>query len=510
MWALRCRTDATPGLEGISLMSSLVRGARGAVLLLSFLAIGTSGILGQAAAASQPEVLRVTIDTNAPQLSRFLGLGVEFDPYQFPPPAERWHTVLDRVAYAHFGFFRVMFSATDYCLGFDSSGKPIYVWQKPNPESTERFQRLLSILDFAQEHGVEVYLGEWSPAHELGIHSPADPRWPRLIADLVAHLIQSKHYTVIHHVIFFNEPNGDWMWPGVTPDFAAWSSGIRELRQELDRHQLSNVQLAGPDNSGGQPWFERSVRELNTQFGSWESHIYATDHEVLSGSIERSLAVNRQFISENDPAAATKDRFIAESGLQDGKNNDLDQQPRVHDFSYGVEMADYVAQIARAGWMGADAWDLDDAMHTNGKGGLKLWGFWDSTSEDGMAIRPWFYTWALMSRAFPHGSAIRPVRISPQAECLRATAATWSDANGPQASILLVNDLDQPRTVELSFTPVPGQTFSAFHYFENERPADSSGFPVPVESRSGASLANGATITLPGRGVILWTTISPK
>lgn len=26
-------------------------------------------------------------------------------------------------------------------------------------------------------------------------------------------------------------------------------------------------------------------------------------------------------------------------------------------------MADYVAQVARAGWMGALAWDLDDAMH---------------------------------------------------------------------------------------------------------------------------------------------------
>ena len=64
-----------------------------------------------------------------------------------------------------------------------------------------------------------------------------------------------------------------------------------------------------------------------------------------------------------------------------------DQQPRVKDFDYGVLMADLVAQVARAGWMGASAWDLDDA-HARGERPaapavpddltLKIWGFWNT------------------------------------------------------------------------------------------------------------------------------------
>ena len=66
------------------------------------------------------------------------------------------------------------------------------------------------------------------------------------------------------------------------------------------------------------------------------------------------------------------------------------------------------------------AWDLDDAMHAvNGNHTpnppddltLKVWGFWNSQGAKmgkpaEMAVRPWFYTWALMSRLFPKGSRI--------------------------------------------------------------------------------------------------------
>ena len=124
------------------------------------------------------------------------------------------------------------------------------------------------------------------------------------------------------------------------------------------------------------------------------------------------LAAKRAVVSVNDPQAASKRLFLAESGLLDGKTNG-DQQPRVKTFAYGVMMSDYVAQVATAGWMGACAWDLDDAMHTvsghppipNDKT-LKVWGFWNTQGTamghpEDEDIRPWFYTWSLMSRLFP-------------------------------------------------------------------------------------------------------------
>ncbi len=329
----------------------------------------------------------VTVESDAAPLSTFMGLGVEFDRYQSQPEAARWRTILDRVSYMRPGFLRVMSQASDYLLGFDANGAPVYIWNHPDAATQQRLDKLLAVLDFAQAHHIEVYLGEWGPPREFGIESPADPRWSRCIADFVQYLVNRKHYTVVGHYIFINEPNGFWSWPTHAADFEAWTAGVRNLRTALDAQGLQSVMLAGPDNSGDFAWFTSAVNDLAPQFGAWEFHIYASDADVKSGVIETNLEQAKTVILTRDPNGASKQRFIAESGLVDGKIEALDQQPRVRTFQYGVEMADYVAQVARAGWMGADAWDLDDRMHSK-NGTLKVWGFWDSSAGSDMKPRP--------------------------------------------------------------------------------------------------------------------------
>lgn len=442
-----------------------------------------------------PQLIRV--DDTAKPHTRFLGLGVEFDPYVRTPAPDRWQTMMSRLAYMNPGFLRVMSSATDYCSGFDVSGNPIYRW-KTNPNDPE-LRRVLDVLDFAQAHNIQVYLGEWQAPGSLGIHSPADPRWANMIADFLQYLTRTQHYTVVRHYIMMNEPNGNWMWKD--PDMNAWSSGVRGLRHELDVRNLQTVILSGPDTSGGQDWFDRSTRELHTTFGSWEEHIYAKDELIARGGLEAELIADRKIIMTNDPHGAEKERFVAESGLVTGKNEALDQQPRVYNFEYGVGMADYVVQVARAGWDGADAWDLDDAMHDNDKGSPKIWGFWDSSNDTGMRPRPWFFIWTVLSRTLPAGAEILPVATDGGSR-VRVTAARWHSTHSMQWTIVLVNDHDDP--ADLNVRLPSQQQWHILRYFAGEQKTDALG--LPQETQVIANSSGQQAISMPSRGVIVLTT----
>jgi hypothetical protein len=230
----------------------------------------------------------------------------------------------------------------------------------------------------------------------------------------------------------------------------------------------------------------------------------------LDGEIETVLGAKRKVIQANDPHAAGKRFFLAESGLLDGKCNG-DQQPRVRTFAYGVMMADFAAQVAQAGWMGLCAWDLDDAMHTVSghppvptDTTLKLWGFWNTQGAamghlEDANMRPWFYTWSLMSRLFPRDARIVGVNITG-APNLRVLAG--ESPGKPQLNLMLVNPLAEARTVRLV---VPGwgrKPVRLFHYFEPDRPTDEEGFAKPAIRLPDADLSAGLDVALTGQGCV--------
>jgi hypothetical protein len=236
---------------------------------------------------------------------------------------------------------------------------------------------------------------------------------------------------------------------------------------------------------------------------------------VLDGKIEQLLKEKREMLLKADPQAASKPLFIGESGMIEGKTNG-DQQPRVKEFSYGVLMADYFAQVARAGWQGATAWDLDDALHVNTGGHvnppaertLKIWGFWNTQGSamghpEDEAIRPWFYTWSLMARLFPPGARIVAAESDPG---VRALAATREGT----LSVMLVNDGDAPRTVALR---VPGggrHAIEMYRYFDKERPVDAEGLPAVSRKLPVTDLAKELRIELPSRGVVFLSSVAGR
>jgi hypothetical protein len=489
--------------------------------LIPFFLAASLASIGAAADLPGPDssASPVTVDLHDVRIPSFLGLGIQWDPYSYPPRPEAWKSTLDRLDYARPAFFRVMLGAHAYCQGFDSSNPaaPRYVWTQGEPEVRKQLGTLLDILDYAQSRNIDVLLGEWSPPGRMGngtndvIGRPDDPRWARLIADFATWLRTQRHYSVVRMYNMMNEPNGDWMWPKGKVDYEAWASGIRNLRKELDAHGLKDLAIVGPDNSWNWEWIDRVSREMPECIGQWEMHWYAKDKEILSGEIEKVLGEKRQVVLANDPRAGSKRLFLAESGLLDGKCNG-DQQPRVKTFTYGVLMADYVAQVARAGWMGACAWDLDDAMHTAGGGHpavpndltLKVWGFWNSQGTamghpEDENLRPWFYTWSLMSRLFPRGTRILGTH-QPDLPGLRVVAGT--DQAGRSLSVMLINEGNEARTVTLSIPGAGSKTLVEYHYFDTDRPTDANGFSVPKETIPDADLERGVTVPLPSSGVV--------
>jgi hypothetical protein len=459
----------------------------------------------QASGNSIPAVVQVVVDEKAPPISIFDGLGTELDPYEDGPSPERWWAILSRMDYARFGLIRVMSSAYDYCDGFDAKGNPIYVWDTHNPKTQKHLDRLFTILDYAQSRGISVYLGEWGhPAH-FGLHTPDDPRWQRLITDFVDYLINKKHYTVIGHYIMMNEPNGSWSWHEGPPMYGQWARGIRQLRKDFDARGLSSVQISGPDNAGGEDWFADSVHDLAPQFGAWESHLYPKDEAVFNDAVEKDLNHDRVEILKHDRAGADKPRILGEVGGASGKDG-LHGNRDVPTYSYGVLMADITTEIIRAGWTGASAWMLDDALHIDQNGKLHSWGFWDSSSKSGFTIRPWFYTWSLMSRYFPKGAKILKVDSTPPVARFRATSAEWADADGLEGSILLVNDDDAALTVTIAAPVFAAKKFYCYHYFNSDRPVDQQGLPVPAGTGHFPVANQKITIKMPSRGVVLLTT----
>ena len=463
----------------------------------------------------------ITIDNRATQVAAFIGFGVPWDPYEYAPSPEAWRLTMKRVDFLKPAFIRVMSSAGDYCLGFSADQKPDYIWTHDDKTLRERLGTLLWILDYAQSRNIPVLLGEWAPPAKLGdgatavrIGTPDNPRWAVIIADFVRWLRVTRGYTVVRMYNMMNEPNGDWMWPDGKVDYEAWAAGIRNLRREFDARGLAKLPIVGPDNAWGWEWIDRVAKSMPECIGGWEMHWYATDREVLEGRVEELLTRKRSIVLANDPKARTKPFFMGEVGLVDGKTNG-DQQPRVKQFDYGVIMADLAAQIARSGWQGAVAWDLDDAMHSaNGHAvppndkTLKVWGFWNTQgtamghpADEG--IRPWFATWSLMTRLFPRGARILKTGDTA-VPGLRVLASVPQQGTGFTA--MLVNNSDEQRTVVLRVPGAGTKNLYQYRYFENERPTDADGFPVASGPAASADLGDGITVPLPSRGVVFLST----
>jgi len=350
-----------------------------------------------------------------------------------------------------------------------------------------------------------------------------DPRWHRIIGDLVEYLRTERHYTCIVYYNLLNEPNSNSS--GRIP-FEKWKTAITALNAEFAKRGLAkDVKIIGPDvcflpRDGF--WVNLSVQQCPKEIGAYDFHYYAPVAEVESDYLEKYCWLHQDYINRFDPKGKAKPFFMGEAGLTGGPvqpQGGSDSQPHIYEHNYGVWMADYNVQCARAGMAGTIAWDLDDAMHINKDKDthwpdvtrtlFKKWGFWNSLANEighpeDLNLRPWYYTWSLMSRSFPPGC--RTLKTSETlVPGLRTLAARTADGN---FSLALVNDADLPR--ELRVAMPGGQKIAhlqRYNYFPGDRLADKDGFPLPKEVLTEADLPGGLNVSLPARSVVIFTSV---
>ena len=459
----------------------------------------------------------------------FLGFGVQWSAYPWCDPTEEdWQRVFERLDYMRVPMVRCMVRAYWYCEGFDKSGKPIYDW------NSVRMKKLYRLLDYCESRHVPVIIGEWDDpasdedrqdvqADKLQSYDieETDPRWSIMICDFLQYLTSEHGYTCLKYYNLINEPNGGWSG---CADFGRWKQGVLNLNKELIKRGLDKqIELIGPDATWQKDhyWVELAVAQLAPQLAAYEVHEYAPIADVESGLLEQHFRFKKQYIERYDPNGKKKPFFMGEVGM--GARGPVeprggeDSHPNIYDHIYGVWMADYLVQCSRAGMDGAIAWMLDDAMHImKDKDSAwpdldrvlwKKWGFFNSMAEEigypkDAALRPWFYTWSLMSRTFPPGSKMVRCDYDHQPG-LRVVAGRTPDS---RTTYVFVNDCEHDKELLIKDPyQTSGNVWARYQYFPGDSPVNENGYPVAESKNLELDLIDGVTFTLPARGVLFLT-----
>jgi len=496
----------------------------------------------QCALFGQQLPIKVVIHPDQVISDNFIGHGVEWSAYPHADATtaewgllmidEKWNTVFQRLDYMRPKIVRVMDQANwRYLKGFDKKGNPIVNYEG------EEMTALYRLLDYCEKNKITVILGEWGQPYKMHdtklqmqdrFKGNDDPKWHMLIADFVKHLIIEKKYTVIKYYNIVNEPNG--YWSTIDGNWKEWKSAISGLQKEFVRRNISsNISIIGPDATPynnkkseykGIEWAEQSAVQLGNILGAYDIHDYPTKEFVRSGDFEKHYSKLIKFTDRT----SKKPFFIGEIGFEkytpenikryeDDPYASPDSQLSIYDYDYGVDMADVLAQSMNAGFDGVVAWGLDDAMHTNGDMGdkheLKKWGMWNILGKELTGdvkeenIRPWYYTWSLMTRFYTSGMNIVRSSASVETEGFRVVTGIAKDGN---VTMTFVNNGKEDLTVELEGKPViDAKKFKEYLYSENDRKVNKQGFPVTAQT--GIVLkGKSRNIKIPAKSVVLLTT----
>jgi hypothetical protein len=173
---------------------------------------------------------------------------------------------------------------------------------------------------------------------------------------------------------------------------------------------------------------------------------------------------------------------------------------------YGTDMADALIQTANAGYSGAVAWMLDDAMHSAGDSGdqLKTWGFWNILGEeyfgaDGEAIRPWFFAWSLLCRYMPTGCDVyaSTVEGNTMVKALKVK-------HDGKTMLAVLNPSKKPQAVRVGGQDCLAQC-KQFVYAEYKLKIKNECVLEPTAVIPELNLADGIELDMPGESLFVFT-----
>lgn len=427
----------------------------------------------------------------------FLGFGAEWDTYSYPSlgiNATDLALIQSRVTWMKTPIVRIDMQAA-YCY----LGSGTYNW------NTASMSSLYSVLDYCQANNITVVLTEWG-AKCSWITTPDvnrcdDAIYATIIGTYMDYLINTKGYSCIKYFIFQNEPEN--YIPTYTPSILNWLQGYANVYAELEsRGLLNQVSMSGPDQSGSTTHLPLCLSN-SALFDGYDLHYYAPINPSASVSALLTSPDIRTFfktawnqVRQSDPDT-TKPLIVAEAGFwgtnpNNGQTTGSLNNPFVNDWEFGYNMAYYAYQAVNAGSHSVIAWALDDNEYAT-----STFGMWSSKAT-GFVTRPWFYTWALLSRSFPAGATF--TQIDAPVSTVKILAASYPSGGVTKWSFMVINTGSTPATFALQ---VPNATnFSAARYLygQNDRTVDANSLPTPLETYT-AVLNSGVTLTFPAQTV---------
>lgn len=465
--------------------------------LKSLLTLSMLSLLLAAAGCSRPVTLRVTDEVINPC---YLGNGVEWDPYDealswgSALTDAQWDTLYSRLDFMRPQYVRCMINSpfTYYTgKGFDD---------KRNADATAK------LLSYCQSRGVMVVYGEYNPPTW---DMKGSQEWVEASVRHLNWLVEENGFDCIKYFVIFNEPDGDWA--STNGDFAFWKAMVTRFQAQMDRYPaLAKVAIAGPDavidyhNRASEfdfaGWLEATVKEV-PEIGIYDMHAYPGQRYVRSGEFQKTLEALKAKVDKpiilgeagykyfSDPAdsALAQEYWKRVEGHPFTKGSDCNML--MYDTFYALDMPLLLMSVMNAGFSGAAAWMLDDAMHSSGDSGrtedVKLWGMWNILGEAVFGDpsqeepRPWYYTWSLMCRHFPAGSKI--VKIDGNLpEGLAATAALLPDGS---CSVALVNFGEKDIELALNLpVEVSGYSLQTYDTKLEKQPFSGGAFTLPAQT----------------------------
>lgn len=362
----------------------------------------------------------------------FGGLGVEWGVYEdtgklASNAAERIYSAADRLCPS---VVRCMTNFDWIVTDFDTKGT-----EDPSDDTwSYRFDNkymdnACEILDYCQQNGVDVAFGVWNVlgradnADGIGMvfDATSDLRWAKMVADLMEYMVKVKGYTCIKWFVNTNEPN----YTGVIGSsknayntYEKWQQGVLNVRAALDAVGLSQVDIVGGDvtftvNNSAQTYLENIAQNIPGTVGNYGVHLYVNDLYIINGTLQQQIEDSYRAVQRIDGTLGkSKDMYIWEAGLLDGKNAETDCNSFIANYSYGLRMADFTVQSVLAGINGIAYWDFDDAMHfMYSETGMtaKEWGMFSTLNEASayrQEYRPWFHSSVLLSNLMQKGCTV--------------------------------------------------------------------------------------------------------
>lgn len=483
-----------------------------ALLLLLPLATLPAGLFAATPDSAAPVVTTGRNPLDGP----FLGFGAQWDSMAFrhyKMNDENFALVRSRLKWMKMPVVRTML-LSNWCYFGDDR----YDFESP------AMQMVYRQLDICEELGIKVLLTDWGVNDTWmkipGVSGLDDPKYAEIIGTYLDHLINVKKYTCIQHFIFVNEPEWGYIKPGVNNAKArdSWHQGLRNVTSVLEKRGLRNrLMILGPDQSGNKyDWLKHMVTNAPGELDGYEIHLYVNQlrqHPTIRDAADKGFV--RDYLREvwtmvrqNDPDKS-KPLIIGEAGfalyppdVEPSQQFSVRINALHQDWKYGLYMTQYAIQAVEAGTWSVQAWMLDDSSHYD-----FTWGLWSNTTN-GSRLKPWFYTWALLTRSFPPDSAFSLLEGLPAGvEGIAARLPAAKDTPSAGWSIVLANTGDTPTTVNLSLPEGSSASLARYLYAEGSAKTDANGFPSPVETIV-APVGAPLSIALPARSVTFFVPAS--